>query len=76
MCSSRTVISAHPFPAGTEYGWSFLLGAFAVLGAMAVLAHPALPESPAYCYVVAKDETRGLRGVCLSDSQDVVVWDD
>ncbi|KAG0715900.1 Solute carrier family 2, facilitated glucose transporter member 3 [Chionoecetes opilio] len=46
---------------GTESGWPFLLGAFVVLVVMAVLAHPALPESPTYCYTVAQDGARGLR---------------
>ncbi|XP_050736522.1 solute carrier family 2, facilitated glucose transporter member 1-like [Eriocheir sinensis] len=46
---------------GTENGWPFLLGGFMVLPAVAVLAHPLLPESPTYCYIVAQDETRGLK---------------
>lgn len=67
---SCAAVSVHPFTTGTENGWPFLLGAFMVLVVMAVLAHPALPESPIYCYAVAQDEARGLRGVflCLSRS--------
>lgn len=49
-------------PTGTECGWPFLLGGFVVLAVLAVLAHPLLPESPTYCYAVAQDEARGLKG--------------
>ncbi|XP_063869011.1 solute carrier family 2, facilitated glucose transporter member 3-like isoform X1 [Scylla paramamosain] len=46
---------------GTENGWPFLLGAFIVLVVLAILAHPALPESPIYCYAMGQDEAKGLR---------------
>ncbi|XP_045123524.1 solute carrier family 2, facilitated glucose transporter member 5-like isoform X2 [Portunus trituberculatus] len=46
---------------GTENGWPFLLGAFMVLVVVAILAHPALPESPIFYYTMEQDEVKGLR---------------
>ncbi|XP_047491767.1 solute carrier family 2, facilitated glucose transporter member 3-like [Penaeus chinensis] len=46
---------------GTVDNWNYLLAAYAVFVAMALLLHPALPESPAYCYINARDEVRGRR---------------
>lgn len=47
---------------GTIDHWNYLLAAYAVFVAMALLLHPALPESPAFCYINAQDEVRGHRG--------------
>ncbi|MPC09483.1 Solute carrier family 2, facilitated glucose transporter member 3 [Portunus trituberculatus] len=49
------------FCTGTENGWPFLLGAFMVLVVVAILAHPALPESPIFYYTMEQDEVKGLR---------------
>lgn len=46
---------------GTIDHWNYLLAAYAVFVAMALLIHPALPESPAFCYINAQDEVRGRR---------------
>lgn len=46
---------------GTQSSWPLLLGAFMVLVVVAILAHPALPESPIYCYAKEQDEAKGLR---------------
>ncbi|XP_042891108.1 solute carrier family 2, facilitated glucose transporter member 1-like [Penaeus japonicus] len=46
---------------GTVDHWNYLLAAYAILVAVALLLHPALPESPAYCFINARDEVRGRR---------------
>lgn len=50
------------FITGTVDHWNYLLAAYVVFVALALLLHPALPESPAYCYIVARDEVKGHKG--------------
>lgn len=47
---------------GSTHNWPYLLGGYIVVVTVALLLHPALPESPAYCYIISMDETKGLKG--------------
>ncbi|XP_045585050.2 solute carrier family 2, facilitated glucose transporter member 1 [Procambarus clarkii] len=49
---------------GTENGWPYLLGGYLVCVSIAVVLHPALPESPTYCYIILRDEVRGRKELC------------
>jgi Sugar (and other) transporter. len=49
--------------AGTEDTWHYLLGLFAVVTLLSLLAFPFLPESPKYLYIVRGQEEKGIKGM-------------
>jgi len=49
--------------AGNEDTWHYLLGLFAVVTVLSMLAFPFIPESPKYLYIVCGQEERGIKGM-------------
>lgn len=47
---------------GNEDSWHYLLGLFAVVTLLSMLAFPFIPESPKYLYIVRGQEERGIKG--------------
>lgn len=49
--------------AGQDDTWHYLLGLFAVLTLLSMVAFPFLPESPKYLYIVRGHEEKGIKGM-------------
>lgn len=47
---------------GQQETWHYLLGLFALLTLLSMVALPFLPESPKYLYIVRGQEERGIKG--------------
>lgn len=49
--------------AGQDDTWHYLLGLFALLTLLSMVAFPFLPESPKFLYIVRGHEEKGIKGM-------------
>ncbi|KAK7075856.1 hypothetical protein SK128_005138 [Halocaridina rubra] len=48
---------------GTTESWQYLIGGYGLPVLAAILLHPTLPDSPAYCIIILGDEERGKKAL-------------
>jgi hypothetical protein len=57
ICKGAAVLS------GQDDTWHYLLGLFAAVTLLSMVAFPFLPESPKYLYIVRGQEEKGIKGM-------------